>query len=235
MPTFAFSATVTGLNLEDDSQLDALFHEEIVLVPGEIDGVVSISVEIDADSGETAIATFTRHLNERVPDVTVTRIDEDLVNTSEIAMRLDVNRETVRLWSTGARGEADFPAHRCIVGQQKLWTWAAVYAWAQVCSRLPEDEPQPLDTNCVDWFNGTRIAHASRPSPDVVISHVENVVLSNVSVRTLSVSLQTGSAMWRKLTELHTQIGPFEARDGTVWQAGHTISAVRATGGVTRA
>lgn len=170
MPTFAFTATVTGLDVSDDAQIEALAADSFVLVPGDIDGVISISVEIDAASGEDALRTFTDHLKQAAPHVDITRLDEDLVNIPEIATRLDLDREMVRLLTMGKRGDGDFPKHRTVIGQQKIWAWAAVHAWALVHSRLPADEPHPLDSSCVDWFNGHLTPAAERPTqPDPVI------------------------------------------------------------------
>jgi hypothetical protein len=152
MTTFAFSATVTGLDLDSPTQLDSLFTETMLILPAEVDGVTSLSVELDAASGEDALTAFTAFLSST--DVTLVRVDPDLVNVPEIAIRLGVSRETVRLWAAGARGDAHFPIHRTVVGSQKVWPWADVHAWALVQGRLDPDEPAPLDSACVDWING---------------------------------------------------------------------------------
>lgn len=165
MTLFAFSATVTGLDLEDLAQLDALYTRAFVVVPGEVDGVVSLDVEIDAASGEDALLTFAQHLK-TVDGLAITRVDVDLVNITEIATRLGLSREAVRLLSVGARGDGDFPLHRHVVGSQKVWAWSDVYAWAAVHARLTEEEPAPIDAACVDWYNGLLVP-AVEPQPDV--------------------------------------------------------------------
>ncbi|OIQ94675.1 hypothetical protein GALL_233330 [mine drainage metagenome] len=162
MSTFAFTATVTGLDLDDVDQLEALRTGAFVLVPGEIDGVTSISVEVDAPSGEEALKALVDHVARVAPNLTFVRVDEDLVNIPEVALRLDLSREAVRLLVSGARGDGDFPRHRTIVGQQKLWAWSEVHAWAQVHGRLSDDEPNPLDAACVDWFNGQLVPMSER-------------------------------------------------------------------------
>lgn len=155
MHTFAFSVTVSGLDIDNTEQLDTLIATaDFILIAGDTDGVTSLDVEIDATSGEEALKRFVDYLL-AYPEVKIERVSEDLVNTSEIALRLDVSRETVRTWAQGARGPADFPHHRAIIGGQKIWAWATVYAWASARTRLPEDLPVPVDVACVDWFNGT--------------------------------------------------------------------------------
>lgn len=155
MTTFAFTVIVDGLDLDDGSRLDHLDTDEFIVLPSGIDGITTIDVEIDATSGEDALRRLLDHL--RGTGVEVTRLLDDLVNVPEIADRLGVNRETVRTWVNGSRGGADFPRHRQLVGNQKIWPWSQVFAWAQVRGRLPADAPAPLDSSCVDWFNGTLV------------------------------------------------------------------------------
>jgi len=163
MTTFAFTASVTGLDLNSSEQLDELYTDEFVLLPSSVDGVTSIDVEIEAESGEEALQAFLDHV--AGTGIRVTRVLEDLVNVPEIAERLAVNRETVRTWVSGSRGPADFPAHRMVVGNQKLWTWNAVHAWALMNCRISESETQPLDDTCVDWVNGVLATGAVEPEP----------------------------------------------------------------------
>jgi hypothetical protein len=171
MTTFAFTASVTGLDLNSPEQLDRLYTDDFMLQPSAVDGVTSIDVEIDADSGEAALQTFLDHV--AGAGVRVTRVLEDLVNVPEIAERLNVNRETVRTWVSGSRGPADFPSHRMVIGNQKLWTWNAVHAWALMNCRVTEGETEPLDDSCVDWVNGLIATATAEPKPSPVIVVVE--------------------------------------------------------------
>jgi hypothetical protein len=213
MPTFAFSATVTGLDLDNVERLDALFTDAFALVPGEIDGVASVSVEIAATSGEDALKTVTGHLARVAPELRVLRVDEDLVNIPEIALRLDLSREAVRLLASGARGDGDFPLHRTIVGQQKLWTWAGIHAWALVHRRLSEDDPHPLDTTCVDWFNGQLV-----PTPERAAGETTEPTY------TLLIFDRPWATTWTRGRRGATVIGehrtqrPYAARSGRAWQ-----------------
>ena len=162
MKTFAFAVTVAGLDLDDADLLERLHSAEFVLVPSETDGVVTLDVEIDAETGEDALQGFLDHLA-AAPEVSVRHVGADLVNATEVGKRLDVSREAVRTWATGIRGPADFPDHWCVLaGGQKLWTWASVHDWAAVNDRLPGDLPCPLDAACVDWFNGTLVPPSAR-------------------------------------------------------------------------
>lgn len=209
MTTFAFSATVAGLDLDDLNILDALFTDEFVLVPSEVDGVVSLDVEIDAPSGESALQKLVHHLKS-IQGVHLVRIDLDLVNVSEIATRLELSREAVRLLSVGARGGGDFPQHRHIVGTQKVWAWADVHAWALVHGRLPEGEPAPLDAACVDWFNG-QLVPATKPQ---ILLHFTGIPRSQGLRSVRGDSWTRGSGARMRLPLRHRT---FTARTGERW------------------
>lgn len=170
MPTFAFKATVYGLDLNDATQLDALYSDDLVLVPAEVDGVTAIYVEVDESNGERAYKVFSDHLATACPDVRVLRVDDDLVNVPTIAERLEVTRQAVAMWVAGTRSDGTFPLHRAVVGGQRVWTWACVYAWADVNGRLPGDTPAPLDDACVAWINGQLVPSTrTDPSRPVVL------------------------------------------------------------------
>lgn len=162
MPTFAFAATVSGLTNEPE-QLTRLYAEEFTLVPSEIDGVTSIVAVLDAQSSEDAVHRFDCHLQSATPEITIIRLDEDLVSTTEIAQRVGASRETVRLWAAGKRREG-FPPHRLVLtGGLKLWAWADVFPWLLEAGRLEPEEPRPLTVDCIDWYNGHLVTRRREP------------------------------------------------------------------------
>lgn len=181
MTIYAFSTTVNGLDLDDIAQLDTLYTDDFTILASEVDGVTSIDVEIDAETGEDALQAFVDHVRS-VAGVLIVRVDLDLVNIPEVALRLNVSRESVRLWVQGERGSGDFPRHRSTVGNQKVWAWADVYAWAHVHGRIDSGEPTPLDASCVDWFNGRLVPQsqvAAQATPMIDELHV--LLLPHVS------------------------------------------------------
>lgn len=55
---------------------------------------------------------------------------EELVTLLDIAQRVDMSREAVRLWATGQRGPGDFPAPvLTTTGGERLWDWREVSRW----------------------------------------------------------------------------------------------------------
>lgn len=158
MATYDFTAVVTGLDLEDYDQVDRLFAESFVVLPADREGVTTLGVEINAGSSQDALRVFMEHMG-GVPDVQVERIDEDLINMSEIAARLDLSRETPRLWAARDRAEGlPFPDHYTIVGSpgkpQRLWRWVNVFDWVQATGRADISHlSAPLDASVVTLFN----------------------------------------------------------------------------------
>ncbi|HEU5118948.1 MAG TPA: hypothetical protein VFT74_20325 [Isosphaeraceae bacterium] len=63
--------------------------------------------------------------------LTVEWVDTDdvEVSTGQIAERLGVSRETVRLWATGKDGPTGFPPPVAIVGRTPVYRWPDVAAW----------------------------------------------------------------------------------------------------------
>lgn len=77
-----------------------------------------------------------RRITHSFPEAKVTGVDPDLVSTSDIASRIGVNRETVRLWVRGDRGPGGFPESMGAVGggdrnATRVWSWPFVNAWLE--------------------------------------------------------------------------------------------------------
>lgn len=148
---FEFSVQVTGLDIDNDFQLEQLMSSSLTILPYVSEGLMMLGVEMGAESPESAIAQFKSFLNENASDVKIKRIDLDLVSLSQIAERLDVTREAVRLWAAGQRRK-NFPEPFTSAGQSLLWAWSDVFKW------LTEEEIQdhsfPLPINLIERSNG---------------------------------------------------------------------------------
>ncbi len=152
MYEYGFALHVLGLDFEDETQLLLLDDEEITVVPSTSDGLVMLNVILDADSPMAAWREFTEFCEKRAPNVSITRVDLDLVSIPQIAERSGVARETVRLWARGLRREG-FPAPFTAAGQSLLWAWSDVFGW--LSSFMELDEPVPLPVVAIERINGS--------------------------------------------------------------------------------
>jgi len=64
---------------------------------------------------------------------------QDPVGLQEIARRLHVSTNTVRVWRVRNR----FPAPACKVSNVPLWTWPQVQQWAEDTGRWPRPAASP--------------------------------------------------------------------------------------------
>ncbi|MBN7792444.1 helix-turn-helix transcriptional regulator [Microbacterium esteraromaticum] len=154
MENYALCVVVNGFDLDDEFQnagLECLSYDAIVSRTG---GVTRIDADVPALSALDALMQLIADL--RSINVTVVRVDPDLVDVSEIAERLGVTRESARLWSTGARRK-DFPQHYAVVGATRVWFWADVHEWA-LQNRIAAGDA-PLASNAVEALNGA-MAHS---------------------------------------------------------------------------
>lgn len=96
------------------------------------DGIVYAVLSRGADSsasGILAVAFDLAHDVEKLGAI-VDDIDDELVDLTEIAERVERSRETVRLWALGKRGRGDFPLPSgALPGSVKIWEWEAVNTW----------------------------------------------------------------------------------------------------------
>lgn len=163
---YEFTVHVTGLDIDDESQLTQLSDEQITVIPFTSDELLMLSVEMAAESPESALSAFNSFLDEHSPEIRIKRIDLDLVSLSQIAQRLDVTREAVRLWASGQRRQG-FPDPFTSAGQSLLWAWSEVFDWLTPEETYGAAHPLPLDL--IERMNGsfaqdrTTAAFADRP------------------------------------------------------------------------
>ncbi len=149
---YELAVHVTGLDIEDESQLTQLFAAQITVAPFTSDGLLMLAVEMTAKTPESALRDFKLFLNKHSPKIRIKRIDLDLVSLSQIAHRLEVTREAVRLWAIGQRRQG-FPGPFTSAGQSLLWAWSEVFDWL-----TPEETygaGHPLSLDLIERMNGS--------------------------------------------------------------------------------
>lgn len=148
---------VRGLNLRADGAWDAL---PAALVDLDWDGtgdlVVASVYGASASAVREAALDAARALA-TVPELAFDGLYDELVGLAEIAIRLDVNPETVRMWADGRRrASRAFPGvtevNESASGRVvRLYRWRHVVEWArQVLAEDPDEGIEYLDDRSID-------------------------------------------------------------------------------------
>ena len=141
---YQIELVVTGIDLNSDDDLEAIAETGLDEFNwSAVDDLTIVSVETDSDPVCCSIDVANRIVHQ-LPSVRVPRFHDDLVNISDISQRAGVNRETVRLWTTGERGPGSFPTPLGHVGggargSSKIWTWREVDTWLRTDLHLNLD------------------------------------------------------------------------------------------------
>jgi predicted DNA-binding transcriptional regulator AlpA len=144
MQTYSFTLAFDGVDPWDDDLIEALAEHLPRVHWGEVDAEVQATAFAEASTGVHAVLDVVEAVRRVHATAHPTRVVEDLVSIPDIAGRTGMNRETVRLWTVGARGPGDFPRPRGTVGSGiKIWDWAPVNAWLRRHYELGDAE-QPL-------------------------------------------------------------------------------------------
>lgn len=140
---YRIALRVTGVDLDDDATFDAIGEHLSHLSWIEIDGRTLAITHTEGDPVGAA-SQAAREILGSLSGSRIAEVDQDLVGVSDIAKRVGVTREAVRLWVDGKRGPGDFPdpvgssggGER---GSQRLWQWASVNDWLRYYD-LHDDE-----------------------------------------------------------------------------------------------
>jgi len=94
-------------------------------------GVLFVEFDREAPSSAEAIISAIRQIESAGVGLTVVRVEPDeLVSTAEIADRVGLNRETIRLYAMGRRGPGTFPPPVArLRSRSPLYRWTDVAPW----------------------------------------------------------------------------------------------------------
>ncbi|MEV6342943.1 hypothetical protein [Actinoplanes sp. NPDC051851] len=140
---YRIALRVTGVDLDDDATFAAISEYLDHLSWIEIDGR-TLAVTHTEGNPVGAASQAAREIVGSLSGARIAEVDQDLVGVSDIAKRVGVTREAVRLWVDGKRGPGNFPdpvgssggGER---GSQRLWQWAPVNDWLRYFG-LHDDE-----------------------------------------------------------------------------------------------
>jgi hypothetical protein len=137
---------VRNVDLNDDKTLATLAEHLDDLGWESMEGQVTATLYTDSADLVGVAIDAARTIETHLPNATVIRVDEQLVAVSDIADRVGMSSEGVRLWTAGKRRNrgAPFPAPRGQVSQgrtlMKVWAWADVLCWLRAQYQL---DPEP--------------------------------------------------------------------------------------------
>jgi len=151
MSIFSFSLDCKWV---DPAAVETLLGGEIpnmVIVAHYVDTEFSLAAEVTAASAAEAAETFRTVVSSA--GIVARRFDLGLMSVTEIALELGVARETVRLWTTGARREG-FPPRYASLGPSRVWAWSEVHQWARTRNTNRPDEPCTIPLHILEKANG---------------------------------------------------------------------------------
>ncbi|MFG3557426.1 helix-turn-helix transcriptional regulator [Micromonospora sp. NPDC047557] len=133
---------VSGVDLDDDVTLELLGEHLSDLTWSECGGDVVATLHTPTKNPVATALQAARRIAHVLPQAEVLDVDPELVSASDIATRLGVSREAVRLWVEGLRGPGGFPRPIGTIGngKSKIWQWSSVNSWMQENYHIGEDE-----------------------------------------------------------------------------------------------
>ncbi|MFC9158593.1 helix-turn-helix transcriptional regulator [Streptomyces bauhiniae] len=130
---FEFSLVVDGISVDDELALNSLYEKyDAILLSHQ--GRTVLVVSYEGPNSIVAAHELLNALKRDLPQISVLRLDADLVGVSDIATRAGRTRQNVDQWIRGTRhgnSVAPFPAAEGIVGRSLVWRWSEVNEWLE--------------------------------------------------------------------------------------------------------
>nr|MDT0659849.1 hypothetical protein [Micromonospora sp. DSM 115978] len=144
---FRIALHVGNIDLQNPTVLDRIANVDTLceIAWESVDGRVRAVIYCDDHHPVGQIVQVARRITHALPEAHVDGIDQELVSISDIATRIGMTREAVRLWTKGQRGPGGFPAALGSVGggdrgSTQVWSWPAVNAWLEQHYRLGDGD-----------------------------------------------------------------------------------------------
>ncbi|SCL47004.1 hypothetical protein GA0070617_0448 [Micromonospora yangpuensis] len=177
-PMIRIPLRVSGVDLDDDVSLDLLAEHLSDLTWTEWHGDVLATLHTSSQNPVAKALEAARRICHIFPDAEVGDVDPELVSISDIAHRLGLSREAVRLWVEGRRGPGDFPRPLGAVsgGKSKVWEWSRVHDWVRDNFDIGDNETHLSYAQIVE-LNGflARIKHPIDDEWEIVSSYEQRV------------------------------------------------------------
>jgi len=157
---------VSGIDI-DDAHTGQILGEQFpaLLWQGE-NACLTVTFEVDDAKAPAEVLDVVRRLESAFPSFIVTRVDRDLVSTTDIATRVGVSREAARKWGK----EIGFPAaFATFGGNHNAWLWSEVLAW------LDDARGIRLDERVANEAVMVQIDNCLMRNPDATSVHWETI------------------------------------------------------------
>ena len=144
MPTYRIKLAYENIDVEDLDQLEAIAAEAPEAFISAVDGNIRVFASTEAPSPIDAVEELVDAIQRADVGATPIRAECELLAIPDIAAKIGLNREAVRLWTTGKRGPGGFPCPLDIVGDRiKVWAASDVHNWL-VAAGVPVSGGRPL-------------------------------------------------------------------------------------------
>lgn len=155
MPTYQITLSYENIDVEDLDQLELIAVEAPDAYINAVDGNVRIFTIVTAHSSSDAVEDLIDAIHRANEAATPIRAEFELLAIPDVAAKVGLNREAVRLWTTGKRGPGGFPTPMDVVGERmKVWAASDIHDWL-VAARIPTLTGRPLGLNEVTDANRT--------------------------------------------------------------------------------
>lgn len=145
MPTYQITLSYKNIDVEDLDQLELIAVEAPNAHVNSVDGHVRIVAVTAAHCATEAVEELVDAVHRADETATPIRAELELVAIPDIASKVGLNREAVRLWTTGKRGPGGFPPPLDVVGDRmKVWAASDVHDWL-VSAGIPTATGRPLE------------------------------------------------------------------------------------------
>ncbi|MGC5342803.1 hypothetical protein PZB75_06530 [Streptomyces sp. AM 4-1-1] len=169
---FEFSFIVDGISVDDEA-VGVLYENYDALLLSQGGRSVLVITGEGQDAVQAAHAVI-GSLKTLMPQVSVMRLDADLVGVADIADRVQRSRQNVAQWVNGERnagGVDGFPSPEGTIGRSHVWRWAEVNEWLSTVGlgdgivRPNREQALIIDLMITQWL---RAMKQGRPALEII-------------------------------------------------------------------
>lgn len=160
MPTYQIMLAYENIDVEDLDQLELIAVEAPDAHISSVDGNVRVFATMAAPCSTDAVEDLVDAIHRANASAMPIRAEIELLAIPDIAAKVGLNREAVRLWTIGKRGPGGFPIPVDVVGDRmRVWAASDVHDWL-VAAGIPTSPGRPLGLD--EATDATRVVERKR-------------------------------------------------------------------------